>query len=97
MSDFSQFTRKYSLSKTLRFELKPEKNTLENMRERLKYDPDLQTFLHDQDIEDAYQTLKPILDSIHEKFIMQSLESKEAKKIDFSEYLEKYKKQEDDK
>lgn len=95
MSSFSWFTRKYSLSKTLRFELKPIGMTLENMRnqtykEKKNFDSDLQTFLHDQDIEDAYQTLKPILDSLHEEFINTSLGSSAANKIDFSEYLVAY-------
>ncbi len=94
---FSQFTNQYGLSKTLRFELKPIGKTLENMRENLQYDKDMQTFLKDQNIEDAYQTLKPVLDKLHEDFITQSLEYGEAKQIDFSEYFEKYKKQEDDK
>ena len=94
---FADFTNQYSLSKTLRFELKPEGKTLENMRTHLEYDKDLQTFMKDQDIEDAYQTLKPAIDKIHEVFITKSLESKEAKEIDFAEYFEKYKKQEDDK
>jgi len=70
--------------------LKPVGKTLENMRTHLEYDKDLQTFMKDQDIEDAYQTLKPILDNIHEDFITQSLESAKAKSIDFSGYLEKY-------
>ncbi|MDR1945081.1 MAG: hypothetical protein LBQ59_03180, partial [Candidatus Peribacteria bacterium] len=57
------------------------------MNEKLQYDADLQTFLKDQEIEDAYQVLKPVLDKIHEEFITKSLESDEAKKIDFSSYL----------
>ena len=85
-----RFTRLYSLSKTLRFELKPVGKTLENMREHLRYDEKLQTFFADQEIEDAYQTLKPILDTIHENFINESLSLPEAEKINFTEYLEKY-------
>ena len=66
---FSEFTNLYSLSKTLRFELKPVGETLENMHQHLRYDKKLQTFFADKDIEDAYQTLKPIFDFLHEKFI----------------------------
>ena len=66
---FSEFTNLYSLSKTLRFELKPIGKTLENMRDNLKFDKNLQTFFSDQEIENAYQTLKPIFDSLHEEFI----------------------------
>jgi len=97
MSVFDQFTNKYSLSKTLRFELKPVGKTLDRMKEHMKYDENLQTFLKDQDIEDAYQVFKPLIDEIHEEFIVSSLESDEAKHIDFSSYLEAYKEKKDDK
>ena len=53
------------------------------MNENLKYEESFKTFLKDQDIEDAYQILKPVFDIIHENFITKSLESEEAKKIDF--------------
>lgn len=89
-SVFSQFTQKYALSKTLRFELKPVGKTLENMHKNLGYDEKLKTFLSDQNIENAYQSLKPVLDFLHEQFISQSLESDAVKNIDFSEYLSLY-------
>ncbi|KKT34863.1 MAG: hypothetical protein UW24_C0020G0033 [Parcubacteria group bacterium GW2011_GWA2_44_12] len=79
---FDQFTGKYSLSKTLRFELKPVGKTLEKMREHFEYDKNIQTFLYDQRIEDAYQTLKPEVDKFHEEFITDSLQSQSAKGID---------------
>lgn len=85
-SVFEGMTNLYSLSKTLRFELKPVGKTRENMDDNLEYDKDLQTFLKDQSIEDAYQVLKPVFDTIHEDFITQSLESEEGKKIDIAEY-----------
>src|SRR3989344_5958259 len=91
MSIFDKFTRQYSLSKTLRFELKPVGKTLENMRNHLGFDEKLQTFFADQEIKHAYMTLKPIFDSIHEKFITESLASSVAKKINFLEYFKKYK------
>ena len=96
MAQFDSFTRKYSLSKTLRFELRPVGKTLENMRKQAyngkpNFDFSLQTFLHDQEIEDAYQTLKPIIDRLHEEFIDISLNSSTAKNIVFSEYLKIYK------
>lgn len=97
MNTFDQFTNKYSLSKTLRFELKPVGKTLEKMKTNLEYDPDLQTFLKDQKIEDAYQAFKPFIDKIHEEFITASLESEEAKRVDFSEYFDAYKQAKDDK
>lgn len=86
----NKFTGLYSLSKTLRFELKPVGKTLENMREHLHYDQKLQTFFADQEIENAYRTLKPVFDAIHEQFITESLSLNEAKSADFSEYLNKY-------
>jgi len=95
-SIFDNFTNQYSLSKTLRFELKPEGNTLKKMKENLEYDSDLQTFLADQKIEDAYQILKPVFDKIHEEFITKSLKSIKAKKIDFSPYFDLYKKQKEE-
>src|SRR3989339_204399 len=85
---FKNFTNLYELSKTLRFELKPVGDTLTNMKDHLEYDEKLQTFLKDQNIDDAYQALKPQFDEIHEEFITDSLESKKAKEIDFSEYLD---------
>jgi len=90
MSVFKSFTNCYALSKTLRFELKPVGKTFENMRTQLAYNKDLQTFLKDQAIEDAYQKLKPLFDKLHEEFITDSLDSDQAKKIDFSEYLVLY-------
>lgn len=92
---FDKFTNQYALSKTLRFELKPVGKTLENMRDHLKFDPKLQTFLRDQEIEDAYQTLKPVFDALHEEFINESLESKVVAMINFSDYLDKYKRREE--
>ncbi|NJK71824.1 MAG: hypothetical protein HC932_06370 [Thermales bacterium] len=90
MSDqsiFSKFTNLYSLTKTLRFELKPVGKTLENMKNNLGYDIDLQTFLKDQEIEDAYNLIKPELDKIHEEFINEALTLNEDSDIDFESYL----------
>ena len=88
-----KFTNRYSLAKTLRFELKPIGKTLDNMRMHLKYDENLQTFLIDQEIEDAYQILKPVFDKLHEKFITKSLENEKNKSLfNFENYLELRKK-----
>lgn len=92
---FNEFTNLYELSKTLRFELKPIGNTIDKMRQHLRYDKDLQTFFADQEIEYAYQILKPIFDSLHEEFITDSMVSKIARDIDFSEYLTNYKDKKD--
>ena len=89
-SIFDQFTKKYALLKTLRFELKPVGETRKWMNKNLKYDEELKTFLKDQNIENAYQMLKPIFDKIHEDFITGSLEADVVSKMDFLEYLKKY-------
>jgi len=92
---FEKFTNQYALSKTLRFELKPDPRTLAHMRGHLQFDESLQTFLDDQEIEDAYQILKPVFDKIHEEFITASLESKAVSEIDFLDYFVTYEKKED--
>jgi CRISPR-associated protein Cpf1 len=94
-SIFSQFTNLYSLTKTLRFELKPIGKTLENLWKAQGKDENLQTFLKDQEIEVAYQTLKPELDKKHEEFINQSLKCEEAKNVNFEKYLELYRNKQD--
>ncbi|HOX29655.1 MAG TPA: hypothetical protein P5080_00530 [Candidatus Paceibacterota bacterium] len=90
---YDNFTHQYSLAKTLRFELKPIGKTRENMAANLRYDENLRTFFADQEIEDAYQILKPVFDKIHGEFITEALESDKAKEIDFSEYFKLYEKQ----
>jgi CRISPR-associated protein Cpf1 len=95
---FDNFVNKYALSKTLRFELKPyeEEEGKSKTRRNLKKMTDINAnsvfsnFLHDQEIEDSYQILKPVFDKIHEEFITNSLRSKEAKEMDFSEYFNLY-------
>ncbi|GHW02343.1 hypothetical protein AGMMS50249_1290 [candidate division SR1 bacterium] len=89
-SAFSSFTNLYSLPKTLRFELVPVGKTRDTMQKNLETDKDgqIKAFLKDQEIEDAYQVLKPVFDKIHEEFITKSLENEKAKEIDFSKYFE---------
>lgn len=95
-----ELTGLYSLSKTVRFELKPEPETkqqfekwleeLQNVSDANEAIKNGNLFAKDKAIYKAYLALKPILDSIHEQFITLALQSEEAKKIDFSNYLEKY-------
>lgn len=59
--DFSQFTNKYSLSKTLRFELKPVGKTLEMLREN-------NVFKKDEIIQKKYEQTKPFIDRMHREF-----------------------------
>ncbi len=90
-SIWDKFTNVYSLSKTLRFELKlVGKNgdvvSSKEMVESLK-----EIIAQDKKIAKAYNDLKPILDKVHEQVIDASLESKAAKEINFNEYYETYK------
>lgn len=78
---FADFTRQYSLQKTLRFELRPIGKTRENIE---KANPN---FIHDQEIEHAYQILKPVFDRLHAEFINNGLESDYAKSFDVKEYF----------
>ncbi len=97
MNNFDNFTNLYSLSKTLRFELKPIGKTAETFKqwfEELKNtDLDVKEgnnlFVKDQKIKDAYLIIKPIMDKLHEKFIEKAL-LEDAKDIDFLEYFKAY-------
>lgn len=72
-SIFNGMTNLYSVTKTLRFELKPTPETLENMKEN-------QVLVKDKKKEAAYRLIKPLLDKLHEEFITNSLTNK---KIDW--------------
>lgn len=65
-SVFDQFTGKYQLSKTLRFELKP----LEKTRQFLK---DNKVFEKDKAIDDHYHEIKYYFDTLHREFIQDAL------------------------
>lgn len=98
MKTLNDFTGLYSLSKTLRFELKPVGKTKETFKQWLEemqsneivVDNDGNLFLKDKKIKDAYLAIKPIMDKLHEQFIEMSLLSEKAKHIDFSEYFTKF-------
>ncbi len=98
MKTFNDLTGLYSLSKTLRFELKPVGKTEETFKQWLEempnnekvIDNDSNLFLKDKKIKDAYLAIKPIMDRLHEQFIEMSLLSEKAKQIDFSEYFVRF-------
>lgn len=105
-NNLEKLTGLYSLSKTLRFELKPEPATKERFDKWLKEieektkDTDDETFVEydetnmfgkDVKIANAYKVLKIVLDKLHEIKIEKSLSSDIAKEIDFSSYYESYK------
>jgi CRISPR-associated protein Cpf1 len=78
-SIFSEFTNLYSLTKTLRFELKPTettKNSLDYVRdkERAKY----------------YKKIKLLFDQLHREFIAKSLAYYESQNVDYTEFKNKY-------
>lgn len=88
-NDFSQFTNLYSLSKTLRFELKPQGKTLENIQKHGLLEQDEQRA-------SSYKDVKKIIDRYHKKFIERTLSNfslkyeSENKKDSLSEYYYYY-------
>lgn len=93
---FDQFTNKYQLSKTLRFELKP----ISSNGKRLSSEESSKVFEEileqDRKIKEAYDALKPVLDKIHEEIITNSL-NEAAQSLDFSDYWIEYQKGKDKK
>ncbi|MDR2541683.1 MAG: hypothetical protein LBD11_08330 [Candidatus Peribacteria bacterium] len=85
MSDFfSSFSGSFPLSKTLRFSLLPQGATLSKMQEQGILQRDNQ---RDKD----YQAIKPLFDTLHDKFITQSLEKSAIDWSDFFIFYEAYK------
>lgn len=86
MADFSEFTNMYSLSKTLRFELKPIGNTQAMLEEN-------QVLQKDEHRQLAYKAIKPYFDQLHREFVQESLAEAVINGIgDYSEVLSSYKK-----
>ncbi len=67
-SVFDQFTRKYSLSKTLRFELRPAGKTEEFLKKN-------KVFEKDKLIDDHYHEIKYYFDTLHREFIYKTLKN----------------------
>ncbi len=63
-SIFSEFTSLYSLTKTLRFELKPVEGT-KSLKEVIEQDKKIDKYYNEE--------MKPMFDKLHEKFINESL------------------------
>lgn len=80
-SIFSQFTNQYSLSKTLRFELKPMGNTKQMLE-------DEKVFKKDEIIHKKYEQTKPFIDRLHREFIKESLSNKDIEGL--KDYFEKF-------
>ncbi len=79
---FADFTNLYSLSKTLRFELKPIGQTQAMLDEN-------KIFEVDENRKKAYDKTKPYFDRLHREFINESLSNAQLKGI--SEYFETFK------
>ena len=92
---FENFTNQYPVSKTLRFELVPIGQDGKRLAAQDAAKLLAKILEQDRKIKNAYVALKPVMDKIHEEVINKSLISEEAKKIDFSEYLDKYKQKKD--
>ncbi len=90
-SIFDSFTKKYSLSKTLRFELIPTLNTAEMLKEE-------DVFNKDKIIKDKYEKTKPYFDKLHKEFIEESLFNKKISKLkDYFNVLSSFQKNKKDK
>ena len=77
ISIFDSFTNQYSVSKTLRFELKPEGKTKELIRQ-IKEERDFDSplaplILEDEQKAEAYKKAKKIIDDYHRDFIKEAL------------------------
>src|SRR3989338_7861252 len=83
---FDQFIGKYSLSKTLRFELKPVGKT----EDFLKIN---KVFEKDQTIDDSYNQAKFYFDSLHQKFIDAALASDKTSELSFQNFADVLEKQ----
>ena len=84
MKHFEQFTKLYSLSKTLRFELKPIGKTFANIQRD-------GILSEDRHRADSYLKMKKIIDKYHKWFIDDSLSSLELNQEDLAKYADLYK------
>lgn len=81
---FSEFTNLYPVSKTLRFELKPQGRTLEWIEKNGLLE-------QDEHRAESYKTVKKLIDHYHKYFIEESLRKMQGAKRDvFEEELKEY-------
>lgn len=102
MKTFEELSRLYSLSKTVEFSAIPEPKTAklfqdfwDNILEQ-KIEGNTNFFSIDKDLSAATETIKTVLNAFHERFINFALSSNDIVNYDFSVYLEKYRKKEND-
>lgn len=80
MTRLTEFTNKYSLSKTLRFELRPQGKTLECIKESGLID-------QDEQLKQDYQEVKKLIDSYHRVVIQECLSSVRLEGLEAFEQL----------
>ncbi len=80
MKQISELTGLYSLSKTLKFELKPVGKTLENIQKK-------GLIAQDEQRAEEYKKMKEIIDEYHKAFIKMCLEGLELETEDLQEYV----------
>lgn len=83
MTNFKDYTKLYEISKTLRFELKPIWNTLEN----LKKDWIIQK---DRQVQENYTKIKDYFDDLHREFVKQALQDVYLNQLEdfYNSYIE---------
>lgn len=79
MTNFSQFTNKYELSKTLRFELKPQLETQQLLEQN-------NVFGKDEIIQKKYVKTKIYFDKLHREFVADSLKDLKFSDEDLKNY-----------
>jgi hypothetical protein len=90
---FDEFTRKYQLSKTLRFELKPvgKKVFDERVKKEITMTEksllDNNVFEKDETIDNSYNQAKFYFDTLHQKFIDSALSEKKVKDLPFQNFV----------
>jgi len=94
-SIWDEFTGKYSLQKTLRFELKPVGADGQILPAEKASEIFQDILAEDRKIKEAYVALKPVMDKIHENVINGALTSDDALNIDFNKYYKEYDKGKD--
>jgi hypothetical protein len=78
---FDSFTRQYALSKTLRFELRPDEATKQLLKEE-------KVFEKDKLVDDNYHKIKYYFDILHRDFIDESLKNISISDTEYQEYEE---------
>jgi len=82
--DYSQFTNLYSLTKTLKFELKPTEDTRKLLEKH-------SIINKDKKIDELYHSeMKPIFDDLHKKYIKESLLNLNLEVETLQEFLDLY-------